>query len=113
MAHTHCKAPAATASFHSSGAGGQISPSPSQRSARHLGRVGDSLLSTLHCLLKNGQLPDFKIGSDDWRFNVETIDQWRIRSSAGSARGITPERCGECPLSNSEGFASQDIAVDL
>ncbi len=29
--------------------------------------------STLYSLLKNGQLPGFKIGSD-WRFNVETID---------------------------------------
>jgi excisionase family DNA binding protein len=34
--------------------------------------------STLYRLLKNGQLPGFKIGSD-WRFNVETIDQWRMR----------------------------------
>jgi excisionase family DNA binding protein len=34
--------------------------------------------STLYRLLKNGQLPGFKIGSD-WRFNVETIDQWRMQ----------------------------------
>jgi excisionase family DNA binding protein len=33
--------------------------------------------STLYRLLKKGQLPGFKIGSD-WRFNVETIDQWRM-----------------------------------
>jgi excisionase family DNA binding protein len=37
--------------------------------------------STLYRLLKNGQLPGFKIGSD-WRFNVEIIDQWRMRRSA-------------------------------
>jgi excisionase family DNA binding protein len=37
--------------------------------------------STLYRLLKNGQLPGFKIGSD-WRFNVETIDQWRMRKGA-------------------------------
>ena len=37
--------------------------------------------STLYRLLKNGQLAGFKIGSD-WRFNVETIDQWRMRKGA-------------------------------
>ena len=36
--------------------------------------------STLYRLLKKGQLPGFKIGSD-WRFNVEAIDQWRIQQS--------------------------------
>jgi excisionase family DNA binding protein len=34
--------------------------------------------STLYRLLKKGQLPGFKIGSD-WRFNVEVIDQWRMQ----------------------------------
>jgi excisionase family DNA binding protein len=34
--------------------------------------------STLYRLLKKGQLPAFKIGSD-WRFNVEAIDRWRIQ----------------------------------
>jgi excisionase family DNA binding protein len=34
--------------------------------------------STLYRLLKNGQLPAFKIGSD-WRFNVEAIDRWRMQ----------------------------------
>src|SRR5712692_5854945 len=37
--------------------------------------------STLYRLLKNGHLPGFKIGSD-WRFKVETIDQWRMRRGA-------------------------------
>jgi excisionase family DNA binding protein len=36
--------------------------------------------STLYRLLKKGQLPGFKIGSD-WRFNVEVIDQWRMQQS--------------------------------
>jgi len=34
--------------------------------------------STLYRLLKKGQLPGFKIGSD-WRFNVEVIDAWRLK----------------------------------
>jgi len=33
--------------------------------------------STLYRLLKKGRLPGFKIGSD-WRFNLETIDKWRL-----------------------------------
>jgi excisionase family DNA binding protein len=33
--------------------------------------------STVYRLLKRGQLPAFKIGSD-WRFGVEDIDRWRI-----------------------------------
>jgi excisionase family DNA binding protein len=37
--------------------------------------------STLYRLLKKGELPGFKIGSD-WRFNVEVIDRWRMQQSA-------------------------------
>ena len=33
--------------------------------------------STVYRELKHGRLPAFKIGSD-WRFNVETIDRWRL-----------------------------------
>ena len=33
--------------------------------------------STIYRLLKTGQLPAFKVGSD-WRFNVEEIDRWRV-----------------------------------
>ena len=37
--------------------------------------------STLYRLLKKGRLPGFKIGSD-WRFNLETIDKWRMDGGA-------------------------------
>jgi excisionase family DNA binding protein len=40
--------------------------------------------STIYRLLKKGQLPGFKIGSD-WRFNVEAIDEWRLQQGAGQA----------------------------
>jgi excisionase family DNA binding protein len=33
--------------------------------------------STVYRLLRTGQLPAFKVGSD-WRFNIEEIDRWRI-----------------------------------
>jgi excisionase family DNA binding protein len=33
--------------------------------------------STIYRQLKRGRLPAFKIGSD-WRFNVESIDRWRL-----------------------------------
>ena len=39
--------------------------------------------STIYRLLKKGQLPGFKIGSD-WRFNTEAIEQWRLRQSTAS-----------------------------
>ena len=32
--------------------------------------------STVYRLLKNNQLPAFRVGSD-WRFTVESIDHWR------------------------------------
>jgi len=31
--------------------------------------------STIYRLLKTGQLPAFRVGSD-WRFNVEEIERW-------------------------------------
>ena len=37
--------------------------------------------STIYRLLKKGQLPGFKIGSD-WRFNVESIDRWRLEQDS-------------------------------
>jgi excisionase family DNA binding protein len=36
--------------------------------------------STVYRLLKKGQLPGFKIGSD-WRFNIEVIDRWRLQQN--------------------------------
>ncbi len=40
--------------------------------------------STIYRLLKNGQLPGFKVGSD-WRFDVATIDRWRASQSSMAA----------------------------
>jgi len=37
--------------------------------------------STVYRLLKKGHLLGFKIGSD-WRFNLETIDKWRMQGGA-------------------------------
>ena len=33
--------------------------------------------TTIYRLLMRGELPGFKIGGD-WRFNIETIDEWRL-----------------------------------
>jgi excisionase family DNA binding protein len=33
--------------------------------------------STIYRLLKHPQIPAFHMGSD-WRFNIETIDSWRL-----------------------------------
>jgi len=45
--------------------------------------------STLYRLLKKGQLPGFKIGSD-WRFNVEVIDAWRLKQGASALADQSP-----------------------
>ncbi len=39
--------------------------------------------STIYRLLRRGQLPAFKIGSD-WRFDVGAIDQWRLGKTLGN-----------------------------
>src|SRR5258708_37129243 len=44
--------------------------------------------STIYRLLKKGQLPGFKIGSD-WRVNVEVVHELRVRPGAGGALGET------------------------
>jgi excisionase family DNA binding protein len=33
--------------------------------------------TTIYRLLKHNQIPAFHVGSD-WRFNIETIDSWRL-----------------------------------
>jgi excisionase family DNA binding protein len=33
--------------------------------------------STIYRLVKNRELPAFRVGSD-WRFNIEMIDEWRL-----------------------------------
>jgi excisionase family DNA binding protein len=37
--------------------------------------------STLYRMLKKGQIPALKVGSD-WRFNLESIDYWRTAAEA-------------------------------
>ncbi len=38
--------------------------------------------STVYRQLKRGNLPAFKVGSD-WRFNIESIDRWRLQQDSG------------------------------
>jgi excisionase family DNA binding protein len=47
-------------------------------------------LSTIYRLLKNGDLPAFKIGSD-WRFNRVHIEQW-LKSRAQTPESGSPDR---------------------
>ena len=46
--------------------------------------------STVYRLLKCGRLPAFRVGGD-WRFNVESIDRWRLDQDSTS-RGARGER---------------------
>ncbi|MGO9455310.1 MAG: helix-turn-helix domain-containing protein [Candidatus Binataceae bacterium] len=40
--------------------------------------------STIYRQLKRGNLPAFKVGSD-WRFNIESIDRWRLEQDTFKA----------------------------
>jgi len=37
--------------------------------------------TTIYHMLKRGELPAFRVGSD-WRFNIEEIDAWRLGKKA-------------------------------
>jgi excisionase family DNA binding protein len=37
---------------------------------------------TIYRLLKENQIPAFRLGSD-WRFNIEQIDGWRLGQTLG------------------------------
>jgi excisionase family DNA binding protein len=39
--------------------------------------------STIYRLLKQRQIPAFQMGSD-WRFNIEAIDEWRLKQENAS-----------------------------
>ncbi len=41
--------------------------------------------STVYRMLKKGQIPAFKVGSD-WRFNLEAIDHWRTAAEQRYAK---------------------------
>lgn len=50
--------------------------------------------STIYRLLKNHQIPAFKIGSD-WRFNQDSIDRWVFEAEkVGAPANTAPERKG-------------------
>jgi len=38
--------------------------------------------STVYKLLRRGEVPAFRIGSD-WRFNAEAIDRWCLKQNRG------------------------------
>jgi len=56
--------------------------------------------STIYRLLKRGQIPAFKIGSD-WRFQKSVIDRWLKRSTIDSLASwaeLTVPRCSRTAL---------------
>jgi len=57
-------------------------------------------VTMIYRLLKNKQIPAFRLGSD-WRFNIESIDEWRRarerevgENSDGGAGLVLGERSG-------------------
>ena len=41
--------------------------------------------TTIYRLLRNGQIPGFRIDGD-WRFHIKAIDQWRAQKEVGGPR---------------------------
>jgi excisionase family DNA binding protein len=41
--------------------------------------------STIYRLLRRGELPAFKVGSE-WRFNAESLDHWRIEQKSEQSK---------------------------
>jgi len=44
--------------------------------------------STVYKLLRRGEVPAFRIGSD-WRFNAEVIDRWCVEHNAKAPDGTS------------------------
>jgi excisionase family DNA binding protein len=75
--------------------------------------------STIYRLLRNRELPAFRVGGD-WRFNIEMIDEWRMgktvlpqrpRSEPGNWIGRrSPERLRGEPSFYSRPRRGQDSA---
>ncbi len=47
--------------------------------------------STIYRLLKRGEIPGFKLGSD-WRFSLEAIDRWRQHQGGELEEGSSSGR---------------------
>jgi excisionase family DNA binding protein len=45
--------------------------------------------STIYRLLKEGEIPGFKLGSD-WRFNLQAIDRWCLSQNEATGE-LRPE----------------------
>jgi excisionase family DNA binding protein len=53
--------------------------------------------STLYRLLKTGQIPGFRVGSD-WRFNSKAIEEWRRAQEFKPALTRKPGRAADQPV---------------
>jgi excisionase family DNA binding protein len=40
--------------------------------------------TTVYRLVKKGSLPAFRVGMD-WRFNIESVDKWRMQQESPSS----------------------------
>ena len=60
--------------------------------------------ATIYRLLKNRELPAFKVGSD-WRFNIEMIDEWRVQKTVAR----TEELAASAEISRPRGYRGRKI----
>jgi excisionase family DNA binding protein len=62
--------------------------------------------STIYRLLKQGQVPGFRIDRD-WRFHIKTIEEWRSRIEAGLPSRDSSERRGKASADNPQHGSTQ------
>lgn len=60
--------------------------------------------TTIYRLVRKSQIPSFKVGGD-WRFNIESIDDWRPNSNARSIFHSLPDSAE--PLESRDSVSSQ------
>jgi len=54
--------------------------------------------TTIYRLAWRGQIPAFKVGGD-WRFNIESVDKWKLRANSASIDRATSAPAPPLPIS--------------
>src|SRR5579862_5941884 len=68
--------------------------------------------TTIYRLLRRAQIPAFKLGGD-WRFNLESIDRWRLDADARNSREHLAPRGNSRARSQSRGRASRGETLEV
>jgi len=67
--------------------------------------------TTIYRLLRRSEIPAFKVGGD-WRFNIESIEAWRLSADAGSTPTCVPAESYNRPGEQVSSLSPMD-ALDM